>query len=94
MKQLPRSVEKAIKEQEKFKEASPILDNIIFLFIVLIIGAIIIAAIMLFLLKVEHCPLCGGKIIKDYEGKNFVSYKCTKCKYYRHKMKKGVQKKT
>ena len=43
---------------------------------------------MLVLFKKKRCPLCGAKLVKDYEGKNYISFKCSKCKYYNYKIKK------
>ena len=66
----------------------PIIGSIIILLIVVIIISISILIVMLVLFKKKRCPLCGAKLVKDYEGKNYISFKCSKCKYYNYKIKK------
>ncbi len=69
-------------------ENKPVIGWIIILLIVVIIVSISILVAMFVLFKAKRCPLCGAELVKDYEGANYVSYKCNKCKYYSYKIKK------
>jgi len=88
VKQLPKEVEETIQKQKEFEQIKSRLTSIIYLFIGIIVASVVIIIVMLILFKAKRCPLCGSKIEKEYEGKNYVSYKCTKCKYYSLKIKK------
>jgi len=84
-----REIGEKIEEQEEFEEVTkPALISINSILIGVILSSSIVAIIMLMRLKVNRCPLCGGEVIKDYEGENFISYKCSQCTYYSTKMRK------
>ena len=70
------------------EDTIPIINSIIILLLVVIIASISILVVMLVLFKAKRCPLCGANLVKDYEGKNYVSFKCSTCKYYSYKIKK------
>lgn len=84
-----KEVEEIIEEEERFeKEVKPFFISIKFVFVGIFAAVSIMAAIILENYRRNLCPLCGGKIIKEYVGENFTSYKCSKCDYYKTKVKK------
>jgi len=84
-----REIAEIIEKQEEFEKVTkPALISIKNLLIGAITTCSIIAAVMLILLKKNRCPLCGGKVEKEYEGDNFISYKCSKCTYYKDTVRK------
>lgn len=84
-----RDVAEKIKKSEEFNEVTkPTLISIKSLLIGVVATCSIIAAVMLILLTRNRCPLCGGKVVKEYEGDNFISYKCSKCTYYKSTVRK------
>ena len=82
------NVKSGPREEEDTESANPMINSIIILLIVVIVASVLILVVMLVLFKAKRCPLCGGKLIKDFQGKNYVSFKCSKCKYYKYKIKK------
>jgi len=84
-----RDIEKVLEEQEEFeKEVKPTLISFEAVLIGVIVTSSIVAGIMLKRLLVKRCPLCGGEVVKEFEGENFISYKCSKCAYYTTAVKK------
>jgi len=89
VKEYTREIEKIIEDQEKIEsEVKPLFISMKFVFIGVFASVTIMAAIILENYRRKRCPLCGGKIEKEYEGVNFISYKCSKCNYYKAKVKK------
>jgi hypothetical protein len=88
VKEVTRDVEKIIKNQKEFEGIKPTLASIAYLFAGVIVVSIVIIIVMLVLFKAKRCPLCGGKVEKEFEGKNYVTYKCNRCRYYKLRIKK------
>jgi hypothetical protein len=88
VKELPRDVEDVIKKQKQFEGLKPTLASIAYLFAGVIVASIVVIIIMLVLFKAKRCPLCGGKVEKEFEGTNYVTYKCNRCRYYKLRIKK------
>jgi hypothetical protein len=89
IKEYTRKIGEMIEEQERIEsEVKPVISFLRPILAGVIVTVIIVAAIMLQYIKNKTCPFCGGKVVKEYTGDNFTSYKCSNCAYYRTKIKK------
>jgi predicted RNA-binding Zn-ribbon protein involved in translation (DUF1610 family) len=91
VKEYAREIGEAIEEEKEFEEeVKPTFNVFKYLFVGVMIVACVILVIVLILYKTNRCPACGGRLKKEYESKNFVSFLCKKCGYRMMKRFKKV----
>ena len=88
VKQYTKEIGEKLEEVKKYEEARKAWTTFKFLFISILIVAIILLGVILYFHRALRCPVCGTKLKKEYEDKNFAYYKCLVCGYRRVKLKR------
>ena len=88
VKQYTKEIGEKLEEVKKYEEVRKSWTTFKFLFISILIVAIILLGVILYFHRALRCPVCGTKLKKEYEDKNFAYYKCLVCGYRRVKLKR------